>query len=366
MNPPVTSAPTPRRSAEQFPKLLRLLHDAIRDHAFPGASVAVTRGQDLELLAHVGRHTYEPDSAEVDVASIYDLASLTKVMATVPMAMVLHQRGRLDLKQPLVELLPEFALISDALRTQVTLGMLLAHTSGLPGYVPLFERCRTPDEVFALACHTHLQDIPGHRTEYSDIGFILLGRALERIAGEAMDSFCAREIFQPLSLSDICFNPPNECENRIVPTAKSTKSRSRLIKGEVHDDNAYALGGVAGHAGLFSTALDVARFADCMLRGGAPILKPETVTLFTSQKTSGGTRTLGWDTPSAPSQSGHYFSPRAFGHLGYTGTSLWCDPEKRLSVTLLTNRTWPDDSSQAIRQVRPALHDAIIEALGLA
>jgi CubicO group peptidase (beta-lactamase class C family) len=142
--------------------------------------------------------------------------------------------------------------------------------------------------------------------------------------------------------------------------------RNRVIQGEVHDENASVMGGVAGHAGLFGPATDVAKFAECMLRGGDPILKPATIKLFSTreQLPSGTTRALGWDTPSSPSQSGKYFSSHSFGHLGYTGTSLWIDPERELSITLLTNRTWPDNSSQAIKQVRPAVHDAIIQELG--
>ena len=151
---------------------------------------------------------------------------------------------------------------------------------------------------------------------------------------------------------------------RISAHRQSTSSyRERIIQGEVNDENASAMGGVAGHAGLFGDALSVARFAQCLLRGGQPLFQPETVELFTTRQPTpqGTSRTLGWDTPSAPSQSGTRFSPRSFGHLGYTGTSLWCDPERGLSVTLLTNRTWPDAANQAIKQLRPRVHDAIVE-----
>jgi CubicO group peptidase (beta-lactamase class C family) len=141
--------------------------------------------------------------------------------------------------------------------------------------------------------------------------------------------------------------------------------RHRIIQGEVHDENASVLGGVAGHAGVFATAEDVAKFAHAMLNGGHPILHRETVSLFTRRESmpQGTSRALGWDTPSRPSQSGKYFSPNSFGHLGYTGTSLWIDPVRQLSVTLLTNRTWPDCASQAIKNVRPKFHDAVIEAV---
>jgi CubicO group peptidase (beta-lactamase class C family) len=223
----------------------------------------------------------------------------------------------------------------------------------------------TGEELLRDAFKVSLKCSPGSRAEYSDIGFILLGVALQRIAGEALDIFCRREIFGPLAMSHTTFNPPAEWRKRIPPTADDKAFRKRVIQGEVQDENASVLGGVAGHAGLFSTARDVAAFGHCMLNGGAPILRPETVTLFTRREDSppGTSRALGWDTPSAPSQSGKYFSSASFGHLGYTGTSLWIDPARQLSVTLLTNRTWPDCANQAIKQVRPRFHDAVVEAL---
>src|SRR5258708_21870479 len=163
------------------------------------------------------------------------------------------------------------------------------------------------------------------------------------------------------------FNPPSELKSHIPPTANDQTFRKRVIQGEVYDENASVMGGVAPHAGLFSTASDVAAFAHAMLIGGAPIARPETLSLFTRRETSppGTSRALGWDTPSSPSQSGKYLSPLSFGHLGYTGTSLWIDPERQLSVTLLTNRTWPDCSNLAIKEVRPRFPDAVVEALGV-
>jgi CubicO group peptidase (beta-lactamase class C family) len=161
------------------------------------------------------------------------------------------------------------------------------------------------------------------------------------------------------------FNPPLDLGVAIPPTEDDRTFRLRIIEGEVNDENAFVMGGVSGHAGLFAPAIDVAGFAACMLQGGAPIFQPSTVELFTRRETmpAGTSRALGWDTPSPPSSSGKHFSPRSFGHLGYTGTSLWIDPERQLSVTLLTNRTWPDRSSQQIKVVRPLIHDAIVEAL---
>jgi CubicO group peptidase (beta-lactamase class C family) len=272
--------------------------------------------------------------------------------------------------------------------------MLLAHSSGLPAYEKLFLKAHTRENLLRAAFTTSLSTDPGTHAEYSDIGFMILGAALEHIAGEPLDVFCQREIFGPLAMINSAFNPPLDTRMQIPPTAdervdaecgagasareKQTVEkvpgvtatarstfRQRIVQGEVQDENASVLGGIAGHAGLFSTAEDLARFAHSMLHGGSPILRRETVDLFTRRELAppGTSRALGWDTPSAPSQSGKYFGPRSFGHLGYTGTSLWIDPDRQLSIILLTNRTWPDCGNQGIRQVRPKFHDAIVDAL---
>jgi len=355
------------KTAEQdtrFGVAFKILTEAIRAGAFPACSVAVTRRG--ELIAHkaFGRFTYDQSSPEVTPATIFDLASLTKVVATTTMAMVLYERGVLDLEAPVTAVVPEFAG-ADALRAEVTFRMLLAHSSGLPAYEKLFRRARNRDDLLRLAFTTKLVANPGWRAEYSDIGFIILGVALERLADERLDSFCQREIFGPLAMSHTTFNPPNVLRKSIPPTDDDRTFRHRIIQGEVQDENASVLGGVASYAGLFSTGDDLARFAHSMLNGGYPILRPETVNVFTRRETApeGTSRTPGWDTPSAPSQSGRYFGPRSFGHLGYTGTSLWIDPDRQLSITLLTNRTWPDCQNLAIKQVRPAFHDAVVEAL---
>lgn len=349
---------------ERFRSTFNILTQAIEAHAFPACSVAITfRG---ELVAHkaLGRFTYDSSSSEVTTASIFDLASLTKVVATTAMDMILYERGVLDLEAPVSAIVPEFAS-GDARRAQITLGMLLAHCSGLPAYEKLFLRAKTREELLHAAFATELAAVPGTRAEYSDIGFIILGVALERLADEALDAFCQREIFGPLAMSHTTFNPAKGLRESIPPTTDDRAFRQRIIQGEVQDENASVLGGVAGHAGLFSTAGDVALFAHAMLNGGYPILRPETVQLFTRRESApnGTSRALGWDTPSTPSQSGKSLGARSFGHLGYTGTSLWIDPDRQLSITLLTNRTWPDCQNQAIKQVRPAFHDAVIEAL---
>jgi serine-type D-Ala-D-Ala carboxypeptidase len=354
---------------EQFQRAFGVLRSAIDQRSFPGAAVAITHHGKLIALKGLGRFTYETTSPEVAAGTVYDLASVTKVIATTTACMILYDRGLLKLDQPLIELLPEFAYGSpepqDALRQQVTLCMLLAHSSGLPAYIKLFQTSPNKEDLLRQAAQVPLTAAPGTRAEYSDIGFILLGEVLQKLTGEPLDQFCQREIFEKLNLANTCFNPSPDKKRLIPPTEDDRTFRHRLIRGEVNDENASVLDGVAAHAGCFSTAMDVSVFAQCLLQGGSPLVKKETLEIFTRrQKLPPGTScALGWDTPTQPSQSGRYFSSRSYGHLGYTGTSLWIDPDRQLSVTLLTNRTWPDRGSQSIKQVRPAFHDAVIKAL---
>jgi CubicO group peptidase (beta-lactamase class C family) len=343
-----------------------ILQTAIAQRAFPAASVAITHRGRLIANKAYGRFTYELDSSLATPATLFDLASLTKVVATASMAMLLCDRGLLDLDAPVAAVVSEFIsdLEKDPRRRDVTLRMLLTHSSGLPAYEKLFLKAHTRDQLLLAALTMPLAADPGSHAEYSDIGFIILGVALERLADEALDRFCQREIFAPLAMTNTTFNPPSEIRAQIPPTADDRTFRKRIIQGEVQDENASVLGGVAPHAGVFSTAVDLARFAHCMLNGGSPI-RSETVSLFTRRESTpvGTSRALGWDTPSLPSQSGKYFSEQAFGHLGYTGGSLWIDPVRELSIVLLTNRTWPDCANQAIKKVRPSFHDAIGDAL---
>jgi serine-type D-Ala-D-Ala carboxypeptidase len=341
-----------------------VLEQAIASRAFPAASIAVTQADKLIALRAFGRFTYDSTSPQPGPETLFDLASVTKVLVTTTMAMILYERGLLDLDIPVISIVGEFSG-EDPRRDEVTLRMLLAHCSGLPAYEKLFLRAHSRDELLQAAFSTQLANDPGSHAEYSDIGFIVLGVGLERLADEPLDRFSQREILGPLGMTHTTFNPASELRPTIPPTADDKTFRHRVIQGEVQDENASVLGGVAGHAGLFATAQDVATFAHVLLQGGGPILRPETISLFNTREAApeGTSRALGWDTPSDPSQSGRHFSARAYGHLGYTGTSLWIDPERQLSVTLLTNRTWPDCANQAIKQVRPRFHDAVVEGL---
>jgi len=290
--------------------------------------------------------------------------------------MILVDRALLDIDRPMAAYLPDFvqpfALATGPLwsaREEVTVRHLLAHTSGLPAYEKFYLRAREKVHVLEEALALPLEETPGQKTVYSDVGFIFLGEILERVATEPLDAFCRREIFEPLAMRSTCFNPGAELQPRIAPTEKDDLFRKRLIQGEVQDENAWVMGGVAGHAGLFGTAGDLAAFCQMMLEegnaGGKQLIQPGTIREFTRSwpAREGPPRGLGWDKPSEPSSSGRYFSAASYGHLGYTGTSIWIDPEKQLFVALLTNRIHPTRTNEAIKQIRPALHDTVVEAL---
>ncbi len=348
-----------------FARAFDVLRAGITECAFPGASAAVLSRGKIVALCGMGRFTYEPDSPEVTPETIFDLASVTKVVATTALAMMLYETGWLDLDTPVAGILPGFGR-GDARRREVTLRMLLAHSAGLPAYERLYEKAATREELVNAALSTPLVADPGTRADYSDIGFIVLGEALERLGDEPFARVCQREIFGRLGMTHTMFNPAPELRASIPPTEDDRRFRHRVIQGEVNDENAWVMGGISGHAGLFGDVSDVLLFAHAMLNGGQPLVRRETLQLFTRRdaEVPGSSRALGWDTPSSPSQSGTHFSARSFGHLGFTGTSLWIDPERELAVVLLTNRTWPDRSSQKIQEVRPRFHDAVVEALG--
>jgi serine-type D-Ala-D-Ala carboxypeptidase len=389
MHPPPTDIPasviaSTLTQRTRFASAYTVLERAIADRAFPGAAFGVMLDGEIAALDAVGRFTYDPASPAVTPMTVYDLASVTKVMATTAAAMQLYDRRRLDLDLLVGDLLPGFAIGAQVRsvwhreRCRITLRHLLAHSSGLPAYARLFETNRTSYALLEACLSMPLEASPGTRAEYSDIGFILLGKALELLAGEPLDAFCAREIFAPLALTATCYRPPPSWRSLIPPTVDDQTFRGRIIQGEVHDENCYVLGGVSAHAGLFSNALDVLKYASSIISSyenstarqpsqTRPLFNPSTIQLFASRQNppAESSRGLGWDTPSGESSSGRHFSQHSIGHLGYNGTSLWIDLERQLAIVLLTNRTWPDRSTQAIRAVRPAFHDAVIESLTL-
>lgn len=364
---------------ERFASACKVLNDGIATRAFPGCTFGVLAVGQQALpsmyMGALGNFTYQADSPRVTPKTVYDLASVTKVVATTTTAMLLQQRGLLNLDSPLGRVLPEFlagrAPTDDA--RNVKLRHLLAHNSGLPGYVGFFRTANTPAELLCACLHLSLEAEPGTRAEYSDPGFILLGKALETIAREPLPAWVQREIFQPLGMTSTQYSPPPGARRGIPPTEEDLSFRKRRIQGEVQDENAWLLQGAAGHAGLFSNVPDLLIFAGEILNARLKsflegsktnLFDSDTVQLFAErQGPEGSSRALGWDTPSGNSSSGRHFSPHSIGHLGYSGCSLWIDLEAGVAVVLLTNRTWPDRESLLIREVRPAFHDAIREAL---
>jgi CubicO group peptidase (beta-lactamase class C family) len=362
-------------SGERFSAAYRVLLDAISIRAFPGCAFGVLAGGDLVLQDGLGRFTYEEDSPEVTQETVYDVASLTKVVATTSTAMLLWQRSQLDLDTLLGELLPGFVVGRRAgeLARFVRLEHLLAHNSGLPGYAQFFRTAKTPAELYRACLELPIEAEPGTRAEYSDPGFILLGKALEVLTGESIAPWVRREVLEPLGMYASGFSPAPAARPSIPPTEEDTTLRHRRIQGEVQDENAWVLKGAAGHAGLFSNVPDLLRFSKAILSPvprTAETLDPRdlfeaaTIERFAErQPPPGSSRALGWDTPSVNSSSGTQFSAHSIGHLGYSGCSLWIDLDSRIAVVLLTNRTWPDRQSQLIREVRPAFHNAIRSAL---
>jgi len=359
--------PNPAEQRSRFPEAYSVLREAIAAEAFPGCAFGLLANGQTLLHDALGHFTYESGSPEVTPATMFDVASLTKVVLTTSAAMLMHQRGLLDLDTPLGELLPGFVIGRDSsvLARKVTIRHLLAHNSGLPGYVPFFHTATTPYAVLRGCLELPIEAPPGTRAEYSDPGFILLGKALESLLGESLPTFTHREIFVPLEMAHTGFCPPPHVRPLIPPTEEDELFRQRRIQGEVQDEHAYLLKGAAGHAGLFSNVPDLLRFAEAILDPSRfSLFDPQTIELFSQrQPPAGSSRALGWDTPSEDSSSGHFFSAQSIGHLGYSGCSLWIDREAQLAAVLLTNRTWPHRESQLIRAARPAFHDALRKAL---
>jgi beta-N-acetylhexosaminidase len=347
--------------------------------AFPGAVIAVGHGGRLAMLEAFGRLTYEPQAPATSIDTIYDLASLTKVVGTTTMAMMMVDEGRLDLDRPVHAYLPAFA--GSASKERVTVRQLLTHSSGIDWWAPLYQDTVGWDAAVKKIQAMELVYEPGTDTKYSDLGVILLGEILQRVSGRPLAEFERERIFDPLGMRDTGYLPRGrpglDVATRVAPTELDAW-RGRVLQGDVHDENAFAVGGVSAHAGLFGTAGDLARFAQMLLRrgvsgggdgggdGGGRLVSGETVDLFTRRDGAvpGSSRALGWDTKSTlGSSAGLAFSEQSFGHTGFTGTSIWIDPTRDLFVILLTNRVHPTRDNNLIREARPAVADAVVRAL---
>ena len=366
--------------------LARYVDSAIARGAFPGAVVAIGRSDTVLFVRAFGRMDFSGGAAAT-VRTVWDLASLTKVVGLTTAAMMLVDEGKLDIDAPVTRYVPEFRAGGDS----VTVRHLLSHSSGLPAWKPFFRDVRDRRQMFARVNREPLEVPPGTRMAYSDLGAMLETEIVERLTGERLDRFLAERLFGPLGMRETRFRPPRSWTARIAPTEVDTAWRGRLVRGEVHDENAASMGGVSGHAGLFSTAPDLARFAQLLMRGGrtgtrgtgarrhggtdtagtgarahggTELVRAETIALFTrADRPDFSSRALGWDTPSESSSAGSRMSARAFGHTGFTGTSLWIDPERDLFVILLTNRVHPTRENNLIRDVRRQVADLAVEAV---
>jgi len=348
-----------------------LIEAAVADEASPGAVVLVARRGRIVLERAFGRLSYEEDASATKLDTIYDLASLTKVIVTTTLSMMLHERGLLDLESPVSAYIPEF---SGDDKDAILVEDLLSHSGGLLWWTDLYKQFEglSPDEARRGYLRTiydlPLDTPPRSKMVYTDLGLMLLGETLERITGKPLDVLAREEIFEPLEMEQTLFQPDASLLSRIAPTERD-EWRGRVVHGEVHDENAFGLGGVAPHAGLFSTARSLAPFVQMLLNGGAydgrRLLNPATIALFTtrSELVAGSSRALGWDTPSEPSSSGQLFSASSYGHTGFTGTSIWVDPEREVFAILLTNRVHLTRDNRKIYDVRPKFHDAVMRAI---
>jgi beta-N-acetylhexosaminidase len=342
----------------------RVIESAIAARAFPGAVLAVGHDGRLAELRAFGRLSYDADAPTTTPETVYDLASLTKVIVTTTMAMMLVDEELLDLDKPVRAFLPGFR---GGAKDRVTVRQLLTHSSGIDWWAPLYKdtqgQAAYVEKIQAMA----LAYEPGTKSLYSDLGLVLLGEILQRVAGEPVDAFARRRLLDPLGMKDTLYRPAPALLPRIAPT-ENDPWRGRVLRGEVHDENASAIGGVAPHAGLFGTAPDLARFAQMLLYGGLydhkRYVSRATVEAFTKPAgVPASSRALGWDTVDGTNSAGSLLSAHAFGHTGFTGTSIWIDPEKRLFVILLTNRVHPTRENNAIRAVRRDVADAVVRAL---
>jgi beta-N-acetylhexosaminidase len=371
---PMTLRPMDVRGEAQLQPALSVIDKAVADKAFPGATIAIGFRDKVSFHAF-GQLSYDNAAPPVTIDTMYDLASLTKVLVTTTLVAKLVEGdfpSPLDLDAPISRYLPEWASgPQPEWRSKVTVRSLMTHTSGLPPFKEYWRTSKGKQDTLRMIFAEPLEYEPGTKVVYSDLGIILMAEIIQRLTGQSLDQLAKQYIFEPLGMKHSMYNPPKQLWPEIAPTEFDERYRHRLIQGEVHDENAYAIGGVSGHAGVFSTSPDLAAFCQMLLNGGVyahnRILQRATIAEFTQpQALAQNTRTLGWVVPTEGSSSGHYFSAHSYGHTGFTGTSIWIDPDRQLFVVLLTNRVNPARENMKIADVRPEFHDAVMKALGLA
>ncbi len=366
---PAPSGASPSLVAAIQRRIEDVLNRARADSAFPGAFAVV--GTRAGILAEygVGQLDWAP-TPKPDEHTLWDLASLTKVVGLTTAMMQLVEQGRVDLDAPLQRYIPEW---TGPNKSRVTVRNLLTHTSGLPAFKAYDEITHDPDSLAKLMFSTPLDTLPGVRMVYSDIGAYMLGKLVERITGQTLDAYVHEHVFVPLKMDETMYKPPASLLPRIAPTEFDPR-RGGLVRGKVHDERAYYLGGVSAHAGIFSSGHDLARLARMYLNGGeldgVRIVQPATIAQFTAYTDSTfSNRGIGWQKPDLPGMkfaspssawAGHFMSTRAFGHTGFTGTSIAIDPSRDLFVVLLSNRVDPTRNNNKITEVRRQLADSVV------
>jgi CubicO group peptidase (beta-lactamase class C family) len=357
---------------------------AIVEGVFPGAAYAVGHKGKVVHRKAQGRHTYCPESLPTNEDTVWDLASVSKVIGTTTGAMWLFDHGKLDFDQPIAEILPEFGQND---KSKITIRNLLTHDSGLVAFRGYHLTSKTPEEVIGKIFAEKLAFPIGSKMVYSDLGMITFGKVVEALSGREFTAFLNEAVFQPLGMGTTLYDPVNQIRQRCAPTEDIPAWRTNLrklrgrdteevrrielqpngssyIKGEVHDPNAMVLGGIAGHAGLFSVLDDLCNYMAMILEKGKSLIKKETVELFTRRQSSASSRGLGWDTNDGHRASaGSLFSEKSFGHTGYTGTSIWGDPEDDSFVVLLTNRVHPTSENGKLIPWRAKFHDEVYRAI---
>lgn len=348
-----------------FTEVDELINNAIGEKIFPGAVLLIWQNGEILHEKPYGNFTYELNAPEVTTSTIFDLASLTKVIATTTAVMICVDRKLISLDDKVVSYIPEFGANS---KSNITIRNLLLHNSGLAAWKKFYGRGLDQEAVLAEIYKSRLEFETDTKMVYSDLGIITLGKIIEKVSGLTLDEFSKKEIFEPLDMNSTYFNPDDSIKKFCAPTEVDTYWRNKLLQGDVHDETAAMLGKVAGHAGLFSTAQDLAKFMSMIMNKGVyndkRMIKEEIVELFTKKQSTQSSRALGWDTKSEKgSSAGDLFSAGSFGHTGFTGTSIWADPERNLFVVFLTNRVYPSRENTKIISFRPKLHNLIIEVM---
>ncbi|MCB0744050.1 MAG: serine hydrolase [Ignavibacteriae bacterium] len=349
-----------------FTTVDRMMEQAVADSVFPGAALLFGTDKQILYSKGFGHFTYDKNSLETKTNSIFDLASVSKVVGTTSAAMILVQEGKLNLDQKVITYLPAF---NNNGKENITIRNLLLHNSGLAPFKKYYDEFTNADEVINDIMNLPLNNPPGEKFVYSDLGMITLQKVIEEISGKSLDVFLQEKLFSKLEMNQTMYNPSNDVKKFCVPTELDDFWRMRLLQGEVHDERAYMLNGVAGHAGLFSTVEDLSKFVMMLMNKGEykgqQIINPKIIDEWTTRQSEESDRGIGWDTKAINgySSAGHYLSKDSFGHTGYTGTSIWVDKENKLFVIFLSNRVHPTRANTKISEFRPIIHDAIFEAV---